>query len=609
MCGIVAIINKKEKVKSKLLNAIKHLEYRGYDSSGVAILDNKKFEICKTVGKVKNLEEKIDSIGDGNIGIVHTRWATHGGVVEDNAHPHNSYDNKISLVHNGIIENYKELKDKLLEEGYKFKGDTDSEVLVNVMAYNYSKSKDIEKAFFETLKQVEGSYGLAMMCVDSEKIFVAKLGSPILLGVGEDCFMAGSSLMAFSGITNKIIQLQDGEKAILSFDGYKIYDYNDKEIKKNIETVEMNEMTADKGKYEHFMLKEIYEQPDAIKRTLGEYIDGDKILLPAFDFPLKDIEYLTIVACGTSYYAGCVAKYFIEDLTGINVNVDIASEFIYRKAPLPKNGVALFISQSGETADTISALKYCKEHKQKIISIVNVFFSTIANLSNTVLKTFSGTEVGVASTKAFSNQVMVLYLLALQIAKEKNRLSLKEFERKLNAVKETPNVLKSALADENVNDVKEIAKELSKAEHLIYIGRGIYYPLTMEGALKIKEISYIHTQSVASGELKHGSIALIDKNTYVVALNNSNVLFDKNTSSIEQVIARNGKVILICDRDGIDKLENKVYKSIEIPYSQEEINIIMSVIPAIQLLAYYTALNKGLDIDKPRNLAKSVTVE
>ena len=607
MCGIVSIISKNKNVKNDLIKCLKQLEYRGYDSAGIALLKDNKILSCKAVGKVKNLEDKLQGFEDSNIGIVHTRWATHGGVNENNAHPHTSCDGAISLVHNGIIENYKELKAKLAENGFTCKGDTDSEVLSNLIAYNYSKIKNIQTAFFKSLSEVEGSYGVAMICKDDNRIFIAKNGSPILLGIAEDMYLSASSAIAFSGITNKIIQLNDGEKATLSMDGYKIFDKDNKEIQKEVEEIKIDDINADKGNFDHFMLKEIFEQPEVLKRTIKEYIDGDKIVLPQFNFDVANIDFLTIVACGTSYYAGCVAKYFIEELTGIFVNVDIASEFRYRTNPLPTNGVAMFISQSGETADTIAALKLCKEQNQYIMSLVNVIHSNIANLSDVVLKTVAGVEVGVASTKAFTAQVSILYLLALEIARQKGKLSQQEFIEKLNNFKNSYKVLEEATKEQK--NIQEIANELSKTNHILYIGRDIYYPLALEGALKIKEISYIPTQGIASGELKHGPIALIDKNTFVVALTNSKLLFDKNASSIEEISARNGKIILLSDKDGAAKLQDKVYKIIETPKANDKFQVLLSCIPAIQLLAYYTALNKGLDIDKPRNLAKSVTVE
>lgn len=607
MCGIVSIISKNKNVKNDLIKCLKQLEYRGYDSAGIALLKDNKILSCKAVGKVKNLEDKLQDFEDSNIGIVHTRWATHGGVNENNAHPHTSCDGVISLVHNGIIENYKELKAKLAENGFTCKGDTDSEVLSNLIAYNYSKIKNIQTAFFKSLSEVEGSYGVAMICKDDNRIFIAKNGSPILLGIAKDMYLSASSAIAFSGITNKIIQLNDGEKATLSMDGYKIFDKDNKEIKKEVEEIKIDDINADKGNFDHFMLKEIFEQPEVLKRTIKEYIDGDKIILPQFNFDVTNIDFLTIVACGTSYYAGCVAKYFIEELTGIFVNVDIASEFRYRTNPLPTNGVAMFISQSGETADTIAALKLCKEQNQHIMSLVNVIHSNIANLSDVVLKTVAGVEVGVASTKAFTAQVSILYLLALEIARQKGKLSQQEFVEKLNNFKDSYKVLEEATKEQK--NIQEIANELSKTNHILYIGRDIYYPLALEGALKIKEISYIPTQGIASGELKHGPIALIDKNTFVVALTNSKLLFDKNASSIEEISARNGKIILLSDKDGAAKLQDKVYKIIETPKADDKFQVLLSCIPAIQLLAYYTALDKGLDIDKPRNLAKSVTVE
>jgi glucosamine--fructose-6-phosphate aminotransferase (isomerizing) len=608
MCGIAGIVAKKDKkVKSDLLKIIKRLEYRGYDSAGLSLLKNGDFITYKAVGKIKNLEEKVQDLDDSNIGIVHTRWATHGGVSENNAHPHISFNKNISLAHNGIVENYSVLKEKLTEKGYSFIGQTDSEVLCNLFDYNFLKKGDFERAFFDTFNEVEGSYGLVLMHKDLNKIFIAKNKSPIFIGIADYGYLATSSVVAFSGITNKIISLQDGEKAILSEDGYRIFDKNNKEVHREIEEIEIDEINADKGDYEHFMLKEIYEQPEVLKRTIKEYVDGNNIILPKFNFELKNVKFLTIVACGTSYYAGYVAKYFLEELANVFVNIEIASEFIYKNNPLPEGGIALFISQSGETADTIAALKYCKNKGQKIIGLVNVLQSSIANMSDIVLKTLAGTEIGVASTKAFTGQIAVLYLLALEIARQNGSMTQNDFVKKLNIFKNSPKVMEKSLNSEAVDTIKKISSETSRAEHLLYIGRNIFYPLALEGALKIKETSYIPTHGYASGELKHGPIALVDTDTFVVVLNNSGLLCDKNISSIEEIAARNGKIILICDK--LDKVKDKIYTNIETPTVEDKIEMVLTIIPMMQLLAYYTALERGLDIDKPRNLAKSVTVE
>jgi glucosamine--fructose-6-phosphate aminotransferase (isomerizing) len=610
MCGIVGLITAGDDIgiKNVLIKSLKKLEYRGYDSAGITLLKDGKFATHKAVGKIKNLEEKLDDIDDSGIGIAHTRWATHGVVNKDNAHPHISFRKNVMIAHNGIIENYAKIKEKLLKEGYSFYGETDSEVLCNLLDRNFLLSGDFRQAFFKTLVEIEGSYGLVAICKEEESIFVAKNKSPIFLGVGDGKLIVASSVVAFSGVANKIISLQDGESAILKRGGeYEIFDKNFKETTKKIEEIKVDEMDADKGSFEHFMLKEIYEQPEVLKRTIKEYVEGNSIVFPRFNFDFKNVKFLTIVACGTSYYAGCVAKYFIEELANVFVNVEIASEFIYKNNPMPENGLAVFVSQSGETADTIAALKYCKGKKQRIIGVVNVLQSAIAGMSDIVLKTLAGTEIGVASTKAFTGQLAILYLLALEIARQNGSMLKSEFEKKLNNFKNSFQVMEKSFNTETVDSIKKVSGDMSKASHLLYIGRNIFYPIALEGALKIKEISYIPAQAFASGELKHGPIALVDENDFVVILNNTKVLCEKNISSMEEVAARHGKIILICDK--IEKIQNKVHAMIETPVESDRFSILLASIPIMQLLAYYTALAKGCDIDKPRNLAKSVTVE
>ena len=612
MCGIIGIISKNENIVEKTIEGLQQLEYRGYDSAGISIIQHNNFNTIKSVGKIKNLKEKITKNFTSNIAIAHTRWATHGGVNETNAHPHISCKNDIVLVHNGIIENYTILKDKLIKEGYTFKSETDSEVISNLISYNLTKTNDIYTAFVNSLKELEGSYGIAMIYnKEQNKIFVAKNNSPLIIGIGEQENLVASSMVAFSKITDKIIQLNDGENAILTGDTVEIFDIYGKKINKQIEQVKINDIKADKGNFEHFMLKEIYEQPEVLERTIQEYIDvkNKTLLFPNIDFDLSKIDFLTIVACGTSYHSGCVAKYFIEELADVFVNVDIASEFRYRSNPIKDNGLAVFISQSGETADTLAALKYCKSKNQKILSIVNVVQSAIANESDIVLKTVAGVEVGVASTKAFTAQVALLYLLAIEIAKCKGKITTEEYHNKIGDFVKSVDVLRQSLTDDIINSIKDVSKDMSKSNHLLYVGRDVFFPMVLEGALKIKEISYIPTQGIASGELKHGPIALIDENTYIVALNNSNLLFEKNLSSIEEISARNGKVILLCDDCEIGKIDKKIYKYVKLPKTSNKFDIVLSSIIPLQLLAYYTAVNKGYDVDKPRNLAKSVTVE
>lgn len=612
MCGIVGIVSKNDKVVKETIESLERLEYRGYDSSGITILSDGNFKTIKSVGKIKNLKDKISSDFESNIAIAHTRWATHGGVNEANAHPHTSCKDDVTIVHNGIIENFNELKQMLLGKNYTFKSETDSEVIANLVSYYLEKNANIEIAFKKAIDDLRGSFGIVLIHKNQpDRLFFAKNDSPLIVGVGNNRNIIASSVVAFSNITDRIIQLFDGDYGIMTGDKVNIFDKNGKEKDFKVEKIKINDLKADKGDFPDFMLKEIYEQPDVLKRTIEEYIDINKkeIYFPKFDFELKNIDFLTIVACGTSYHAGCIAKYFIEELGGIFVNVDIASEFRYRSTPLKDNELALFISQSGETADTLAALKYCKERKQKIISVVNVVQSAIANLSNVVLKTLAGVEVGVASTKAFTAQVSILYLLALEIAKERQKITILEYHKKVEEFINSVGVLEKSLNEENTKNIKNIAKDLSKSSNIIYIGRDIFYPMALEGALKIKEISYVPTLGIASGELKHGSIALVDENTFIVALNNSELLFDKNVSSVEEIYARGGKIVLICDDKKLDNLQNKFYKYIKTPDTKNKFEILLSSIIPLQLLAYYTATAKNLDVDKPRNLAKSVTVE
>lgn len=610
MCGIVGIIgDKNTNIIEEAISMLKKLEYRGYDSAGITILNNESFNIVKSVGKIKNLEEKIPNDFKSNIAIAHTRWATHGEVSEINAHPHISYKNDISMVHNGIIENYRDLKRFLINEGYKFHGETDSEVICNLVSYNYSKLGNIEDAFFTSINQLSGSYAIVLMEKNEpDRLFIAKNGSPLLIGLGNNKNVVASSIVAFSNITNKIIHLEDGEISIIDNKKVEVFNLERKQIKKSVNTIKIDDNETSKGDFEHYMLKEIYEQPEVLKRTIIEYIDEKKkeILFPKFNFDLSKIEVLTIVACGTSYHAGCVAKYFIEDMADVFVNVDIASEFRYRANPLKKDNLAIFISQSGETADTLAALKYCKDRNQKVLSIVNVVQSAIANSSDAILKTMAGTEIGVASTKAFTAQISLLYLIAVEIAKQKGKISIFRYHELIDNFMKSAEILEKSLETGKVSEIKKISKKLAKTNHILYLGRDILYPMALEGALKIKEVSYIPTQGIASGELKHGTIALVDKDMFVVVLNNSNILNEKNISSIEEILARGGKIIMIGDI--FDRKDN-LFAFLQTPKTENKFETLLSFVIPIQLLAYYTSLARGIDVDKPRNLAKSVTVE
>lgn len=612
MCGIFGIVSNGN-VVDKLIGGLKSLEYRGYDSAGIAIIKNNQLEIIKKVGKVSELEKAIPSGFKSNIGIVHSRWATHGKPSEINAHPHNSCDGLVSVVHNGIIENYIELKKELIKLGYNFKSETDTEVISNLISYYLKTEKDNIKAFEKAIKKLKGSFGLAVIFAnDNKNLYCARRGSPLLLGIGKNENYVSSGLSAFTGLTNKIITLEEDEFAIISNNDYKIFDKNGQKITKNIETISIDNINVDKGNFEHFMLKEIYEAPKVLNQTIKEYIDikNKKLLFPHFNFDLKNIKKINIISCGTSYYASFIAKYFIEDIAKIRVDIDIASEFRYKNPILSNDEISMFISQSGETADTIGALKLCRENGQKIISVVNVLQSNIAYNSDIVLKTLAGTEVGVASTKALIGQLAVLYIFALEIAISKNTINENEYEKYINDLLELPNIIENFLKEnDNIKNIKNIAKIVKDNNFFMFIGRNIYYPIALEGALKLKEISYIPCEGISAGELKHGPIALIDKNTYIFAINPTSSLFEKTLSNIEEIVARDGKIILISDKKGIKELSGKITESIEIKTNNNKMMSAIECLIPIQLIAYYIALERGNNIDKPRNLAKSVTVE
>lgn len=613
MCGIFGIVSSNNNATNKLINGLKCLEYRGYDSAGIAVIKNNTIELIKKVGKVSELEKSFNDNFNSNIGIAHSRWATHGKPTEANAHPHNSCDNLVSVVHNGIIENYIELKQGLIKLGYNFKSETDTEVISNLISYCLKTEKNNLEAFRKALKRLKGSFGIAVLFAnDNEHIYCAKMSSPLLLGIGKSENYISSGLSAFSGLTNKVISFEDGEYAVVSKDTYEIFNKDDKKINKEVETINIDNINVDKGNFDHFMLKEIFEAPKVLKQTISEYIDikNKKILFPHFDFNLKDVKEINIISCGTSYYASFIAKYFIEDIAKIKVNIDIASEFRYRNINLKKDEISMFISQSGETADTIGALKLCKEKGQKIISIVNVLQSNIAYNSDIVLKTLAGTEVGVASTKALVGQLAVLYIFAVELAFLSHSILKDEYEKYIDNLLELPKIIDEFLSNKNsIDNIKNIAKNVKNNSFFMFIGRNIYYPLALEGALKLKEINYVPCEGIGAGELKHGPIALIDKNVYVFAINPTSDLFDKTSSNIEEIVAREGKIVLISDEKGIKELLNKTTYNIEVKYNDNKLMSVIECLVPIQLIAYYIALEKGNNIDKPRNLAKSVTVE
>jgi len=615
MCGIVGVVGSSEPV-AKIIEGLKKLEYRGYDSAGVALVDGGQFKTVKQEGKIAKLEAAVkkskifSKTATEKVAIGHTRWATHGRPSQENAHPHAS--SEICVVHNGIIENYQEIKSFLHKKGVKFLSETDSEVLPHLIELYLKESKDIKAAIIKTLKKIEGSYALAVIFRDqADLILIAKKGSPLLVGLGEGENYIASDYYALANHTNKVIYLNDDEFALVHKKNIEFFDVEGKAIKKSIKVMEAANNKVSKEGYAHFMLKEIYEQPQVLQDTIQNYVelDNSEIHLPNFPFDLAGINKITAIACGTSYYAALNAKYLIEEIAGVEVEVDIASEFRYRHHPFRKDNLMLFISQSGETADTIAALKYAKSHGQKILSIVNVAQSSMAQLSDAVIKTVAGPEIGVASTKAYTAQVAVLALFAIKLATIKGKAKPMAIEKYLLQLNNVAQELTAILDKNNVKKIAKVAKYLVKAQHILYIGRGLSYVAALESSLKLRELSYIDAQAIAAGELKHGTIALIDKKMPVIVIAPSNHLFEKIASNIEEVKARGGKVIVVSDKKGISNLKNLATQVIEIPQTSGTIEeALISAVP-LQLLAYYVALYRGNDVDQPRNLAKSVTVE
>ncbi len=614
MCGIVGYIGKR-KVIPVLIEGLRRLEYRGYDSAGLAFFLGNKLELIKTKGKLLNLEEKIferDYSEAKAPGIGHTRWATHGEPTTENAHPHLDCEGKIALVHNGIIENYYELKERLIKKGHVFQSQTDTEVIAHLIEEHLKEKGDFFEAFLSALKELKGAYALAVIFLNEpEKLFVARNQSPLVLGVGEGENFIASDIPALLPFTNRVIFLNDGEAGFITTSEIKIFNEQGKEISKEVTEISWSLADAEKGGYPHFMLKEIFEQPDALQHTILGRIDLEKEEI-TFERDgldrqfLEDIERIFIVACGTSYHAGLVTKYILERHARIPVEVDLASEFRYREPLVDKNSLFIAISQSGETADTLASLREAKARGAKILSICNVVGSTITRESDVVLYTQAGPEISVASTKAFSTQVCLLGLFSLYFAKIKR----KNFDYKsiLPKYLEFYKVLREKM-DEWYDKVKKIAEKWHKAENFLYLGRNILYPIALEGALKLKEISYIHAEGYAAGEMKHGPIALIDENfpTVVVASKELGIIYEKTLSNTEEIISRRGPVIAVVS-EGSKEFQKFTKDIIEIPQSSFEILPIMFVIP-LQLLAYEIARIRGCDIDKPRNLAKSVTVE
>ncbi len=610
MCGIVGYIGDNNSVPI-LIEGLKRLEYRGYDSAGLGIYSNGELKVVKAKGKVAVLEEKAELSGiKGHPGIGHTRWATHGIPNEINAHPHVSSDGEILIVHNGIIENYVALKEFLLEQGFNFKSETDTEVLVNLIDFYYKKNHDILEATREALLRVDGTFGIAVIAKDEpDKIVVAKNGSPLVIGLGKDGNYIASDVNALIVHTRKVIYLEDNEIGYIIKDDYKIKSLKNEIKEKEISEIDMDLAEITKGGYPHYMLKEIMEQPESLANTFrGRFIEEEGIAklggLLGYEERILNSERIVISACGTSWHAALVGEYLFEQYAGIPVEVEYASEFRYRDPIIGKRDTVIFISQSGETADTLAALKEAKRKGALTVGIVNVVGSSIARASDTGVYIHAGPEIGVASTKAFTSQVMTLALITLLLARMRN-MSLTEGKEVINAIKELPAKVQEILNHNSY--IEKVADKLVDARNFLYLGRGIHFPVALEGALKLKEISYIHAEGYPAAEMKHGPIALIDENMPSVFIAPKDAIYDKVLNNIEEVKARNGQVLAIADKDDnkIDELADYVIK---IPRTHDMLMPILTVIP-LQLLAYHIAVKKGLNVDQPRNLAKSVTVE
>lgn len=610
MCGIVGVVGSTTAVND-VLEGLKRLEYRGYDSAGIATLSGKEVAVRKAVGKIKNLESLLleqPFTNNLNIAIGHTRWATHGEPTTTNAHPHTA--NPVAVVHNGIIENYLGLRKNLQQQGFNFYSDTDTETLPALISKHIKEGKGELDAVLETVKEAEGAFAFAAIFEsDADTLIATRRSAPLVVGVGQGQNYIGSDPIALAAYTNDFIFLENDDIALVTADSIKIYNPEGGLIERPVKTLDMDNTAATKGNYPHYMLKEIYEQPDVISKTLSAYLSEDltDIIIPDLPIDLATVPQITIVACGTSWHAGLVGKYWLERYTRIPVNVDVASEFRYRNPPLAKGGVTLLISQSGETADSLAALEHIKENGQHVIAVVNVPESSIDREADVSFYTHAGPEISVASTKAFTTQLTVLALLTLKIAEQKGLMSKDEQLELLKALKELPNRMN--IMDALSEQCKEVAQTFVGANSSLYLGRDIMYPLALEGALKLKEISYIHAEGLAAGEMKHGPIALIEKSVPVVFASPYDKLFEKTLSNLKEVEARKGEVVLFTDFKGKEKAgENDTRRVITLPDIPEFIAPIMYSLP-MQLLAYHTAVLKGTDVDQPRNLAKSVTVE
>lgn len=607
MCGIVGIVGNKT-VSMRLLDGLKRLEYRGYDSAGIATLSDGQILRRRAEGKLANLNEKLAQEPlNGTIGIGHTRWATHGGPTERNAHPHAT--DKVAVVHNGIIENYQELRSELEKQKYTFKSDTDTEVIAHLMTHYLNEGETPHNATKKLLKKLRGAFAIAMIFANDNDLMIgARRGTPLALGYGSDEMYLASDSYALAPLTDKISFLEDGDWLEVSKNNVTIYDEENKIVVRPVRQSNVSAALTGKGEYRHFMQKEIFEQPAVVAETLNSLLpsNSSKIQLPENILALSDASRLTISACGTAYLAGYTARYWFESLAKLPVDIDVASEFRYRDAPLDKNGVGLFISQSGETLDTLEALRHCKKQGQRTMAIVNAIESTIEREAGNVVHTLAGPEIGVASTKAFTTQLTALACMTLGFAQARKTVTQAEEEKLANALRELPARISDVLHHDAA--IKLIAKHITEAKDVLYLGRGTSYPIALEGALKLKEISYIHAEGYAAGEMKHGPIALIDDQLPIIVLAPRDQWFEKTASNLKEVHARGGKILLLSDKTGCEMLKNDCTWTLEMPECDSFISPILYTVP-IQLLAYHVAVLKGTDVDQPRNLAKSVTVE
>lgn len=608
MCGIVAIAGR-EPVAGRLIDGLKRLEYRGYDSAGIAVVENGKIGRRRAPGKIVNLEGVVeDAPLDGLLGIAHTRWATHGQPNEVNAHPHMA--GNVAIVHNGIIENFRTLKADLKEQGRNFESETDSEVIAQLIASYLDKGMDEIDAFAAALQQLEGAFAIAaVFSGNTHRLIGARKGSPLVLGYGEGEMYLGSDAIALAPLTRTVTYLEEGDWVIAEADGAEIRNHKGERVNRAQVQSSVNDALIERGEYDHFMLKEIHEQPESLARTVLPYVDqstGGLVEEPALSNMFADADRAVAIACGTAFYAAQTSKYWFEKIARLPVETDIASEFRYRNPVLPVTGPAMFVSQSGETADTLAALRYCRSQKTPALAIVNVPESSIARDAQKIVPTHAGPEIGVASTKAFTAQLAVLAAVSLHAAKSRGHLLPGAEQAHVAELMTLPRKVSQAI--EQDEDIARIARDLASATAVLFLGRGQYYPLAMEGALKLKEVSYIHAEGYAAGELKHGPIALVEDGLPIVVIAPKDELFEKTMSNVAEVKARGAKIILVSDVAGVEAAAERVDETILIPNGDDLSLPILSAIP-LQLLAYYVALAKGTDVDQPRNLAKSVTVE